>query len=105
MGVDNNRLLLEIDTAQRDLNRQVINPLICDLTMDALSSVMLMVARARAAYLKELFDLPDYIDASGDLKPGQVEKLKLLRLNFEELVAASQAMETAIERGYLDVKR
>ncbi len=105
MGVDNNRLLLEIDAARSELNRQVINPLFGKLTVDALTPVMTMVARARAAYLKELFDLPECAGEASGPQAGQIQKLKLLRITFEELVSASQAMETAIERGYLDVER
>jgi len=104
MSMDNNRLLLEIDAVRSELNRQVINPLFSDLTVDALTPVMTMVAHARAAYLRELFDLPKCAGESATPQPEQIQKLKLLRIIFEELVSASQAMETAIERGYLDVK-
>ena len=62
-----------------------------------------LAARSRAAYLKGLFDM---IEVTGESMPtpDQVNKLRQLREAFEELVTASQALETAIQRGYLDVK-
>lgn len=105
MGVQNNRLLLELETAMRDINQEVINPQISDVTMDNLKPIMTMVAQARTTYLKELFELAKTVGEAGILQTDQVKRLKLYRLTYEELVAASQALEAAIDRGYLDVKR
>ncbi len=101
---DNNRLLLELDKALRELNRETINPMIPKVTIKGMKPVMGMVARARAEYLKELFDLSSV--AGGDLpSPDQINHLRNLRLTYEELVAAAKALNTAVERGYLDVER
>lgn len=103
-SLDHNRMLLEIDRTIRDLNRSTINPMIPELTLNDLCPVMELVARARGLYLKELFEVTEI---SGDQMPSQdqIGRLKKLRENFEELVKGAQALETAIERGYLDVNR
>lgn len=100
---DNNRLLLELERKITDLNKETINPVFPDIGVDEIAPVMSMVARSRAAYLKELFDIGEI---SGDSlpTPEQIKKLRELRESYEELVQASQALETAIQRGYLDVK-
>jgi len=103
MPSDNNRLLLEMDRTIRELNRSCINPAIPELTTEDLAPVMALVARARAAYLKEMFDITAVV-GDGLPSPDQIRQLRNLRLTFEELVAGTQALETAIQRGYLDVQ-
>ncbi|MES9843328.1 MAG: hypothetical protein ABW162_05955 [Candidatus Sedimenticola sp. PURPLELP] len=103
MHKDNNRLLLEIDKTIRELNRDIINPQIPQLMLDDLAPVMAMVARSRATYLKELFDLANVV-GEGQPSPDQVRQLRQLREAYEELVAGAQSLETAIQRGYLDVQ-
>jgi len=100
---DNNRLLLELERKITGLNRETINPVFPDIGVDDIAPVMNMVAKIRAAYLKELFDIGEI---SGDdlPTPEQIKRLRELRESYEELVQASQALETAIQRGYLDVK-
>jgi hypothetical protein len=101
---DNNRLLLEIDREIRELNRDTINPRIPNLTVADLKPVMQLVAKSRADYLQELFDLAS---VCGDRKPStdQIRHLRNLRLTFDELVSGAQALNIAVERGYLDVER
>jgi hypothetical protein len=100
---DNNRLLLELERKITELNKETINPVFPHIGVDDIAPVMSMVAKSRAAYLKELFDIGEI---SGDAlpTPEQVKKLRELREGYEELVHASQALEIAIQRGYLDVK-
>ena len=102
MAIENNRLLLLIEKTLRDANRDTINPMFDDLKIDDLAPVLNLVARARADYLKHLFEVaelhPDGLPTSED-----ISKLKEIRVRYEELVLASQALETAIERNYLDV--
>ncbi len=100
---DNNRLLLELERKITQLNRDTINPVFPDIGVDDIAPVMSMVAKSRAAYLKELFDIGQ-ISGEDLPSPEQINKLKQLRESYEELVHASQALETAIQRGYLDVK-
>lgn len=103
-SLEHNRLLLELDKTIRELNRKVINPIVPELKLDDLCPVMSLVARCRAEYLKQLFDLTA---AVGDGLPtsDQVQQLHDRRKTYEELVNSAQALETAIERGYLDVLR
>ncbi len=103
-STDNNRLLLEIDKSIRELNREVINPAIPKLAMADLEPAMKLVARSRAEYLKELFDMASVV-GQGLPSPDQINHLRNLRMTYEELVAAAKALSTAIERGYLDVER
>ncbi len=100
--VGHSRLLLEISKTLRQLNQDIINPAIPGLKLDDLVPVMKMVACARRDYLKELMDVANSV--SGDLPSlDQVKKIRNLRLVYEELVSGAKALETAIERGYLDV--
>ncbi len=102
MPKSNSRLLVEIEKAIRDVNRGIINPKIKELELTDLTPVLEMVARARGAYLKELIDMASM--TSGSLPTtDHIKKLRHLRITYEELVNASSALETAIERGYLDV--
>lgn len=101
--LDVNRLLLQFEKAVREINREEINPRIDELKLGDLSPVVRMVAHSRARYLKGFFDLAAI--TGDDLPmPEQIKKLKIMRETYEELVAASKALEVAIERGYLDVK-
>lgn len=102
MPTDKSRLLLEIDKNIREVNREVINPEIPELKLDDVMPVMRMVARARASYLKELFDLAAVAEEKMP-SPDQIKQLRLLRVIYDELVSGAKAMETAIQRGYLDV--
>ncbi len=100
--MDNNRLLLELEQARREINRHTINPEIRTLTLKDLEPIVKMVAELRAAYVSELFDLAG--TRKGVPTTEQVKKLATLREAFEETVAAANALETMIKRGYLDVR-
>jgi hypothetical protein len=104
MSTENNRLLLELDKTIREINRRVINPEIPELNLEDLNPVMELVARARSIYLKELFDMATVV-GDGMPSPDQLKQLRYLRLSFEELREGAQALEAAIQRGYLDVSR
>jgi len=101
--INKNRLRLEMDRALRDLNREIINPQLPEMHLDDLKPAMAMVARARARYLKRLLDIAASDQELPDAK--QIASLHAARVTYEELVTAIRALETAIERGYLDVKR
>lgn len=98
----NNRLLLELENCIRNANKEIINPEIPDLNLESIKPVMEIVARARASYLKLLFEITNEC-GDGVPEPKQIIKLANGRKTFEELVQASQALDTAIQRGYLDV--
>jgi len=102
MNQQNNRLLVELEHSMRTINREVINPEIQSLTLDDLRPMLSLVANARARYIKELFSLgtcaPD-----GRPTADQFDTLAQLRCEYDELASAAKALETAIQRGYLDI--
>lgn len=97
-----NRLLLELEGLRREINRGIINPLVPELALDDLKPIINMVARARADYVKALIDLAANV---GDEAPSieQAKQLRDRRVIFEELVDAMNALETVIQREYMDV--
>ncbi|WP_151670597.1 hypothetical protein [Nitrincola schmidtii] len=103
MPINNNRLMLELEKVRREINRSIINPLIPELALDDLKPILTMVAHARAAYVTELFEISKL---SPDAAPSndQIKQLRQCRETFDELVAAVNALETVIQRDYLDVK-
>ncbi|MET4162012.1 hypothetical protein ABIE61_001861 [Marinobacterium sp. MBR-111] len=103
MSQDNNRLLLELEKQRRDINREIINPKIPELSLDSLKPVLSMVAHARAAYISELIDIAN-ISGGNAPSSDQIKQLKACREHFDELVAAMNALEAVIQRDYLDVK-
>jgi hypothetical protein len=104
MNQDINRLLMELERSMRSINHEVINPQISELSIDGLRPVLCMVAHARARYLKALFDL-GASESGNNERPteAQFEDLRKLRTEFDELMDGARALETAIQRGYLDV--
>ena len=102
MSEEGNRLLMVWDKTLKEVNRSVINPEIKDLGIEDIKPVLELVARSRADYLKMLFDIAAEYE-TGLLPEQKVLELKQHRESYEELVAAAQALETAVKRNYLDV--
>ncbi len=102
MERNNTRLLLSLEQQRRTINRDTINPEICEIGQKELIAIITMVAEARAAYIKSLVALAEQRD--GLPSPSQIADLDELRHSFNTLVEATNAMETAIERGYIDVR-
>jgi hypothetical protein len=100
--MDNKRLLLQLEQVRRQINRDIINPEIKTLEVKDLQPIVEMVACARAAYVGELFSVA--AAAGCGRPPEDIGRLRQLRETFEELVAAMNALETMIERGYVDVQ-
>ena len=100
-STERNRLMLEIDQAIKEINCEVINPEIPEISMKDLEPVFYLIARTRTIYLKELFDISKITDEIPS--KDQIERLAKLRASYEEMVSASQALLTAVERGYLDI--
>ena len=97
------RLKLILDKTIREVNQEVINPEIPELTMADIEPVLRLVAKSRAAYLKKLFQVT--LKAGKGLPSAEtIDDLAEYRESYEELLKATQALETAIERGYLDVQ-
>lgn len=104
MTVDNNRLLLELDKRRRDINRDILNPAIPELSLEDLDPVLTMVANARLAYIRELLDIAKISPDTGP-SVDQIKQLRNFRITYDELLSAVNAMETVIQRDYLDVKK
>ena len=96
------RQLLELEQQRRLINRQTINADISLSGIEDIDPILRMVAQVRASYLKALFDLAR--ESDGLPTPVQIETLRDLRESYDELVNASNALETALERGYIDLE-
>lgn len=102
MSTEINRLLMELERVMRDVNREVINPHIPHLHIADLDPALRLVAEARAEYLSAFFSLHEH-KKDGKLGDEQIKRLHRLRIRYEELVEGAKALETAIQRGYLDI--
>jgi hypothetical protein len=103
MNQDINRLLMELERLMRAVNREVINPQIKELSIDDMRPALCMVANSRARYLKAFFELGAGTDGQ-EPTDTQLADLSRLRREYAELSEAAKALETAIQRGYIDVK-
>ncbi len=102
MAIENNRMLMMLDKLRREVNREIINPDFPELSLDDLKPMLRMVAMARSTYVKELLTVADQAP-NAIPTPEQMRQLKECRETFEELVAAANALETVIQRDYLDI--
>ncbi len=93
------RQLLVLEQQRRTINRDTINPEISFDKIEDVDPILSMVAEVRASYLKALFDLAN--NREGMPGAREIEQLRELRLTYRELVEATNALETAIERGYI----
>lgn len=98
-----NRMLIELERIRKEINREVINPLVPELALADLGPLLTMVANARADYVRELLDLAQATEGEAP-SVEQVNELRDRRVIFEELVTATNALETVIQREYMDVK-
>jgi len=101
MSTTNNRLLLAFEQQLREINREILNPMIEELDTEQLAPVIRMVAVARGNYLQALIDVSK--QTHGEMpSDSQIKELQKMRVRYDELVSAAQALEVAIQRGYLD---
>ena len=103
MAIDNNRLLLELEKQRKEINRSIINPAIPELSLESLNPMLTMVAQARKNYLCCLTEMADICQGNAP-DSEQVATLRGYRETYDELVSAVNALETAIQRDYLDVR-
>lgn len=86
----------------RTINQETLDPAFPELSLADFDPLIAMVAKTRAAYLTEFFDVAR--NCEGKLPaPEQIGRLRALRESYEEQISASQALETALQRGYLSV--
>lgn len=105
MQQDTNRLILQFEQLLREVNRDIINPEIEELSLKKLRPMAQMVARSRAAYLKHFYNISkQYENTEGLPSPTEMMELKLLRERYVNLADGSKSIEISIQRGYLDLK-
>lgn len=105
MQRETNRLILQFEQLLREVNREVINPEIEELSLEKLRPIIRMVASSRAAYLKRLYDISKVHDKTNSLpSKEEMAELKLLRERFIDLADGAKSIEISIQRGYLDLK-
>jgi hypothetical protein len=96
------QFLHEIEQSIRESNRQIIHGLIPELTKERFVEFALVVARLRASYLEAAVALarggPDA--AEGE---GVTAALRQHRVAYDEAREAFDALQRAIERGYVDI--
>lgn len=102
MKAPQNRFLLELEKFRYDINHDILKPRIDNLTLEQLRPVLTAVAHARADYVEALIEVGKSCENASP-SSAQIETLKEKREAFDELVAAANALETVIQRGYLDV--
>ena len=101
MKAPQNRFLLELDKLRRDVNREILQPRIDTITIERFRPIITAVAHARADYVEALIAFGE--EAGNEApKPERITELKQKREAFEELVAAANALETIIQRDYID---
>ena len=104
MTTQNRRLLVALDAKIRDINRETINAVLPELRLSDLTPMLKMVAQARARYLHAFYEIGRSSPTGEPPKAEDIKRLVVLRQVYQELVTATQALETAIERDYLDVE-
>ncbi len=98
-----NRVLFMMETAVKKANRNILDPMIPELTPESVQPIVDATARVRGEYLLALFKVAESA-SRGVPSPDAVKRLRDLRLAYDEMIHAYQALEHAIERGYLTVK-
>lgn len=98
-----NRVLFMMETALKQANREILDPMVPELTPESIKPIVEATARVRGEYLLALFHAAETM-SSGNISLEKINHLRQLRVAYDELSAAYQALETAIERGYLTVK-
>jgi uncharacterized protein YjaG (DUF416 family) len=91
----------QLEMAVALANREVIHQQIPNLDRGIFQTLAVMVARFRANYLEAAIKL----SRSSTPDAALIEELKSKRELFEQGRAAFEALERAIERGYVDVSK
>lgn len=101
---DQRQLMMRFSHAVREGNRAIINAMIPEISLDDLAPVIALLARIRGGYLRQLLEITEGA-GEGLPRAEEIEKLSQLRSTYEEMSTATQALEVALERGYLDIKQ
>jgi len=105
MTQEANRLLLKFQQLVSSINREIINPEIEELAIENLRPLITLVARSRAVYLKELYELSRRYEGIDQFPSDkEMHNLARLRSRYIDLVDGAQSFEISIQRGYLDIQ-
>ncbi len=94
----------EVEMAIYTANREIIGQVIPQLNRDTFIRLAVMVAEARAHYIKVGVDATLAAGTKGPA-PATIAALSEARQAYEELLHVFQAAERVIERGYVPVPR
>jgi hypothetical protein len=96
------RFLSEIEHGIQAANREVIHAAVPELNRASFFNLAVALAKLRASYLQAALQILRTPDAA---IPTLLDDLKQRREAFEEGSKAFEALERAIERGYVDIAR
>ena len=96
-----NQFLHEIEQGIRQANREIIHARIPELDRDRFLEFALLVARLRAGYLEAALGIAS--DDEGDTALESFALVRRKRQAYEEAREAFDALERAIQRGYVDL--
>lgn len=91
-----------LEVAIFEANKEIISRKLGDLHRENFLRLAVKVAEARTEYVRLAMELAR---GEGLPRPVDVERLGALRTTYDELVAAFEAMERIVERGYLSLPR
>ena len=91
--------LEQVDVAIYSANREIMHKAIPGLTRESFIRFAVVVAEARAGYIKLALELAK----KGHPNESEVQKLKAAREAFDELTHAFEATHRLIKRGYSDI--
>ena len=94
------RFLNELEQGIRAANREVVHTLIPALDKDSFFGLALAVAKLRANYLEAALRMSR---AKEPTSPILIAELKTKRELYDEGRLAFEALQRAIERGYVDI--
>ncbi|GAB4175106.1 MAG: hypothetical protein OHK0024_12010 [Thalassobaculales bacterium] len=96
------KFIEDLEMAVFSANREIIGRVIPELNRDAFMRMALVVAEARAHYVKLALE----VSATGHQPPQRdLERLHQARFAFEELLHGYEAAQRLIERGYTNIGR
>jgi hypothetical protein len=96
------QFLHEVEQGIRECNRDIIHGRIPELNKQSFTRFAAVVARLRAAYLEAALGVSREADA-GEALAESVRSLRDRREAYEEARDAFEALQRAIERGYVDI--
>ncbi len=94
------RFLNEVEQGIRAANREVVHKLIPTLDNDSFFGLAVAVAKLRANYLEAALRMSR---AKEPTNPATIAELRTKRELYDEGRLAFEALQRAIERGYVDI--